>query len=236
MLKTSAVAKELKRLRERAGLSVRALADRVHLSPSSYAYYEDEFKRRFLPIDLLKQVAPVLAEHGIPESETYRLAGITGINREGSAIAEVDHDAPLHGTNFVSIDELDIRSAAGVSGMAEPETKIGEWSVPNTLVRTASNAPSESIKILTIVGDSMPSSFRPFDKVMVDTKDKNPTPPGIFMVWEGGGLVAKRVMAIPHSEPPMVRVMSENPDYPPYERPLVDAHIQGRVLGKWQWI
>jgi phage repressor protein C with HTH and peptisase S24 domain len=135
-----------------------------------------------------------------------------------------------------TIEELDVRAAAGAGAMVESEGKIGEWSLPSTLVRVASNSAAEAIKILTVVGDSMPSSFRPYDKVMVDTLDRNPTPPGIFVVWEGLGLVVKRVMALPHSDPPAVRIISENPDYPPYERTLDEAYIQGRVLGKWLWV
>lgn len=142
----------------------------------------------------------------------------------------------LSAGNPLTIEELDVRAAAGAGAMVESNGKIGEWTMPSNLIRVASNSVAEAIKILTVVGDSMPSSFRPYDKVMVDTRDCNPTPPGIFVVWEGLGLVVKRVMAVPHSDPPTVRIISENPDYPPYERTLDEAYIQGRVLGKWLWV
>jgi phage repressor protein C with HTH and peptisase S24 domain len=86
-----------------------------------------------------------------------------------------------------------------------------------------------------VVGDSMPVTFRPYDKVMVDTEDRTPSPPGIFVVWDGLNLVLKRVEYIAHSEPPRVRILSENPEYQPYERVVEEAYIQGRVLGKWLW-
>lgn len=69
--------------------------------------------------------------------------------------------------------------------------------------------------------------------VMVDIEDKIPSPPGIFVVWDGLGLVIKRVEVMPGSDPLRVRIMSANPAYQPYERTLDEAHINGRVVGTW---
>ncbi len=43
-------------------------------------------------------------------------------------------------------------------------------------------------------------------------------PPGIFVLDDGMGLVAKRLEHIPNSDPPAVRVISYNKLYPEYER------------------
>ena len=170
-------------------------------------------------------------------TERWLATGKPPKDREGVIrLPQNEADTTYDGDRLITIDELDVRAAAGAGAMAESDNKITAWSLPNTLVRVASNSPAESLKILTVVGDSMPSSFRPYDKVIVDTNDRSPTPPGIFVVWEGIGLVVKRVMAIPHSDPPTVRIISENPEYPTYERTLGEAYIQGRVLGKWLWI
>lgn len=73
-------------------------------------------------------------------------------------------------------------------------------------------------------------------RVVVDTSDKVPTPPGVFVVWDGLGLVAKRIEHIPFSEPPRIKLSSDNPKYSPYEVTLEEAHIQGRVMGRWRWM
>lgn len=135
----------------------------------------------------------------------------------------------------ISIDELDVRAAAGAGQLVTEETKVSEWHMPRDLLRAATQAPFEDVKIITIVGDSMQPTFNPTEKVLVDTDDKLPTPPGVFVIWDGLGLVAKRVEHIADSEPPTVRIMSDNPKYPPYERVIGEAHIQGRVIGKWLW-
>lgn len=134
-----------------------------------------------------------------------------------------------------TVDELDVRAAAGSGQLIESEAKIGEWQVPRELVKIATNSPLERIKILTIVGDSMAPTYGPLEKVMVDTGDTRPAPPGVFVLWEGLGFVVKRVEHIPHSEPPRIKISSDNPKYTTYERVLGEAYIQGRVIGKWLW-
>ena len=36
------------------------------------------------------------------------------------------------------------------------------------------------------------------------------------VLWDGSGLVVKRVEVMPHEEPPKLRLHSANPDYAPY--------------------
>ena len=47
--------------------------------------------------------------------------------------------------------------------------------------------------------------------VMVDTNRTSPSPPGIFVLDDGVGIVAKRVEAIPNNRPWMLRLSSDNP-------------------------
>lgn len=54
-------------------------------------------------------------------------------------------------------------------------------------------------------------------------------PPGIFVLDDGMGLVAKRLEHIPNSDPPAVRVISDNGFYSPYERTADEIHIVGRI-------
>jgi hypothetical protein len=70
---------------------------------------------------------------------------------------------------------------------------------------------------------------------MVDCSDLNPSPPGIFILWDGIGLLAKRLEHVLNSDPPAVVVTSDNPHYERYDRPLEDLEIRGWVIGKWLW-
>jgi hypothetical protein len=55
------------------------------------------------------------------------------------------------------------------------------------------------------------------------------------VLWDGLGMVVKRVEFMAYSEPPTVRIISDNVVYRPYERLLGEAYIQGRVIGSsWE--
>jgi transcriptional regulator with XRE-family HTH domain len=73
-------ATELKRLRMRAKprISVRAIAELLGMSPPTYHRYESEkgFKQRYLPMDLARKIARVLADRGVNPDDVLRLAGI----------------------------------------------------------------------------------------------------------------------------------------------------------------
>ena len=56
-----------------------------------------------------------------------------------------------------------------------------------------------------------------------------PTPPGIFVLLDELGLVAKRLEHVANSEPPLVRIISDNPIYAPYERSADEVTIIGRI-------
>ncbi len=90
MATKSKAASELKRLRECAGFSVRGLAAALKeagsnygRSPSSYAYYENEYRKPYLPIDLVDALAPLLCGKGAPPIR----------NRDVLALAGAQHDS-----------------------------------------------------------------------------------------------------------------------------------------------
>ena len=49
-------------------------------------------------------------------------------------------------------------------------------------------------------------------------------------IWDGMGLVAKRVEHVPQSEPPKIVIKSVNPEYQTYERGADEVNIIGRVI------
>lgn len=68
------------------------------------------------------------------------------------------------------------------------------------------------------------------DTVMVDFAQTRPSPPGIFIIDDGVGLVAKRLDPIPNTNPQMLRLTSENSAYTNYHRRLDEVNIVGRVV------
>lgn len=139
-------------------------------------------------------------------------------------------------SSTLKFDELDLKGVTGnsLSLSEESHAIAGFWSLPGSLVKEKIATP-ESIRILQVTGDSMQPELYPGDRVMVNLADRTPSPPGLFVIWDGMGFVVKRCMFAPQSSPQKIRLMSANKLYPDYELTLKESRIQGRVIGKWQW-
>lgn len=86
-----------------------------------------------------------------------------------------------------------------------------------------------NLRIMHVEGDSMMPTLHSGDAVLLDLSRRSPTPPGIFVLFDGMGLVAKRLEHIPNHNPPKVRVISDNALYKPYERTAEEVNIIGRI-------
>jgi len=71
---TEAIGKRLKELRNRAGLSSRAVAERVNMPASTYQKYEDRYRRPHLPLHLVAKLVRALGPEGISADEIWELA------------------------------------------------------------------------------------------------------------------------------------------------------------------
>lgn len=163
---------------------------------------------------------------------------LTGAGQEAATDDAGARGRSALNSRMLVIDELDVRAGMSLGGAVhegDVELVKARWQIPAVVIRPYSSAPEEAIKIITAVGDSNIPEFFPGDRVMVDTSDRIPSPPGFFAVWDGFGEVIKRLEMVPYSDPPLVRLLSANPAYEPRELPLDTVVINGRVLGKWKW-
>ena len=72
--------------------------------------------------------------------------------------------------------------------------------------------------MITVNGDSMEPLFYSGDEILIDVSRQVPVLPSIFVIWDGTGLVTKRIEQVSHSEPSGVVIKSANPAYESYER------------------
>lgn len=152
-----------------------------------------------------------------------------------------------------TVNEMDVRAGAGSGGILEAieytddtgaslarDAVLGQWEMPDYFLRGDLRIEPSKAIIMEVFGDSgydpsnsnAPGSIYPGDRVIVDTNDKRPSPPGAFAVFDGIGIVVKLVEPIYGSDPPRVRLSSRNPTYSPYEVTLEEGHIIGRVRGR----
>jgi phage repressor protein C with HTH and peptisase S24 domain len=140
----------------------------------------------------------------------------------------------------IMIPELDVRAMAGAGAEDEEFDGDGQhavvsmWSLPSDYLRSFTPSPL-AVRIIRVVGDSMEPHYPAGDRVLVDTAHRIPSPPGVYVVWDGYGLVLKHIEVLTGRKPPVVRLSSDNAAYAPYECAVTDLRIQGRVMGKWVW-
>jgi phage repressor protein C with HTH and peptisase S24 domain len=214
--------------RKARGWSQQQLADLAGTTNQQIGHLESG--RRRLDTVWMSRIASAL---GVEPVEL-----ITQRATELIATTPAKYSGSPHKSNMMALEELNIRASAGhgsVTELADVEQSIATWALPRDLVKGHTDATPSQIKIIQVVGDSMAPDFLPGEKVMVDLSDRMPSPPGIFVLWDGFGLVIKRLEMLPYSNPPKVILRSSNPAYGQYERDLADTHINGRVLGRWAW-
>ena len=81
-------------------------------------------------------------------------------------------------------------------------------------------------------GNSMEPEMRDGDRLVVDTARRTPATGELFVLWDGTGLVVKRVEPVHEAGPPRLRLLSANSDYPAYTSLADEVHIVGKVLWK----
>ena len=132
--------------------------------------------------------------------------------------------------DYVTVSSILVAASAG-GGNHVIEEKQGEaYHFRRQWVRDRLNAQVENLRMIFVQGDSMEPTLCSNDMILVDISRTSPSPPGIFVLFDGMGLVAKRVEFLPHLHPPSIRILSDNPQYLPYERALAESQIVGRVV------
>lgn len=205
------------------------VARRANMDPSTYNKI-DKGKRGVSP-QFAKALASAL---GVDRLELLKEIGSPVEFEELVEVAET----PRTAGDALTVPEIDVSPQAGmgavVSDIVEHQQPVDHWSFPRTLVSAFISDPSK-LTIIRVAGDSMEPDYCAGDRILVDTGHTTPSPAGVYVLWDGLGVVLKRVEVVMGSEPKRLRIMSINPAYPAYELPLDDVRINGRVVGKWTW-
>ena len=165
---------------------------------------------------------------------------------EVAAVLKVDRDWLIHGIGdvdgtppfisnpdeaFVSIAHASPRPSMGGGAVVseDHDTPGRAYHFRRSWIKGSLKASPSQLRIMHVEGDSMAPTLLSGDAVLVDMARKAPNPPGIFVLDDGMGLVAKRLEHIPGSDPVAVRIISDNSYYSPYERTVDEIHIIGRI-------
>ena len=129
------------------------------------------------------------------------------------------------------VSEIDVEAAAGPGALAEEYVaETARWQLPEAMLRHEGHADPAALRILRVRGESMEPEVRDGDRIVIDTDKRRPVTGEMFVLWDGTGLVVKRVAGL--SKDGMLGLLSSNPDYPAYECRADEAHIVGKVVWK----
>ena len=247
----STQAERLKWARERRFRSPREAARFHDWNENTYKSHEGGIRGQGgLKLDDLRKYAQAfqvpadwLAGIAAPKSSGPPSAESSDVTRQNALATQLRASNPqandLHLADFgldespratVDIPEYDVRLSAGGGTLGDGDTLKGSWRFPRGYVARELRANANSLHIVEVIGDSMEPKLVPGDRIVVDQNDTNPTPPGIFALWDGYGLVVKNLQRVHKPDPAKLLLISENPKYPPYEVYFEDINIIGRVV------
>lgn len=224
------MANRLRELRKAQGLTMEALAARANTTASQINKLEkgdrrltDEWMHR-LARALDCNAADLIIERGA--GGVSAVIAAAGRSRILSTIPEIDARAGAGGGGLASAG---VKPGGDGSTVSADEVKA-HWGLPEDYVRGELHVRPADAYIIEVRGDSMSPTLQPGDRVMVDTADRTPSPPGVFAVWDGFGVVAKRVEVVPNSDPALLRIKSDNPNHDDYERTIDEVSVIGRII------
>lgn len=165
-----------------------------------------------------------------PDTSSNELAERAPISRDRHS------DLPVP-AGYVTVREYAADGAAGpgrepVLNWQGQAQVLAEWIIPKDFLPPEHR--NATVAVVRVQGDSMSPSLHPHDRVMVDVSHDWLGPDGVYMAWNGLGVVFKRLQALP-GNPPKVRFTSDNTAYEAYTLPADEVNIIGRVIGKWTW-
>ena len=191
--------------------------------------YLHQFIRRGTPRILAEDDREILADHLGCSPDELRHDRSTRLEaRRKSPPSAVPHAAPK---GHSIVPEIEARAAAGTRAWNDDLGEIkGTWVFADPIIRHEFGARPDDLRMIKVDGVSMEPLLSSGDRILIDVSRTSPVPPGIFVIWDGMGLVAKHVEHVPHSDPPTVVLKSPNPEYESYECSVEEVHIVGKAI------
>lgn len=182
----------------------------------------------------------------LPMAEQDDDTGLVEVSRftedEGRGYSRDNYDSRIAG----AIPELDVSVGAGEGSVGEfvqininGETTMGhrvvaEWLFPDGYLQNTMKVSHRKSIVMEVRGDSMDPTIRHGDKVIIDLRISTFGEDGLYLISDGQSAPRlKRLEYIWKSEPPTVKIISDNPSHREIQTmTLEDLKIVGRVAGR----
>lgn len=170
-----------------------------------------------------------------PSSEKLsRVAAVLKMSVEALVYGEGASNAPdddaMPERDYAAVPFVNVEADMGGGAAVDDEPEGAPWYFPRHWLRDILSLKPAGLRLIRVRGDSMEPTLMSGDVVMIDTTQTNPRPTGIFVLYDGFGLVAKRLERLSGGESPTLRIISDNSRYSPYERIAEEIRIAGRIV------
>lgn len=221
------VRQTIRELLWRRGLNMREASLAIDRNVS----YMHGFLKRGTPKVLSRRDAEKLA--GVLGCETRALhQAERALRRERTGAGQRPSAPPGEGpVPLTAIPEVEVEASAGPGALAEEfVAEKARWFLPEGMILYEGSASPAAMRVLRVRGVSMEPELAEGDRLLVDTSRRRPETGEMFVLWDGNGLVVKRIELANDSGAPALRLKSAHSDYADYTCLAQDAHIVGKVL------
>ena len=104
------------------------------------------------------------------------------------------------------------------------------------MLRHEGGADPENLRIIRVRGDSMEPGMSEGDRIVVDASRKTPATGETFVLWDGSGIVVKKVDVAPPAEGGRAAAASASSRKTPAIRPIRVLAEDVHFLGKALWV
>jgi transcriptional regulator with XRE-family HTH domain len=132
--------------------------------------------------------------------------------------------------NFITISPISALLSPEGELVIEKASRVAGLSFHKSWIKKRLKIDQENLCIVYVQGDAMTPTLQHEDMLLIDMSQQSPTPPGLYVLYDGIGLAVKRLEYIAGSQPPSVRIISDNGKYNSYEDSLENTRIIGRVV------
>ncbi|MFT8896301.1 MAG: LexA family transcriptional regulator [Acetobacter sp.] len=156
-----------------------------------------------------------------------RVAAVTRIETATPDLPAAERRIP---EDYLPVPTIDIRAGAGGGGIIDGAYLGPPRYFESGFIENELRASPTDLCLLEIEGQSMEPLLRHGDTVLVDRRKSNPSMEGIFVLFDGDGVVCKWVERVHGAEIPTIRLRSENERFSPYEVEADRCRVLGRVV------
>lgn len=165
-------------------------------------------------------------------STLERLAQAAGATVDEMIGAKKQESNPIPPDQLVGVKHLEVHASAGDGFEVTTEPEGEPYYFMKSWLEAMFGGHDGKLRVIHFRGDSMLPTIHDGDTgiVLTGLTTDDFMPGSIYVLWDGRGLVVKRLEAIISSRP-RLRVISDNTAlYTPYEIDADDARIVGKVL------